>query len=229
MPKNIASDVRSYKLSNNSEEVYYLNQEKNLILVDLDSDEEDRVKEEISDNTTKWNLMSNHIIYLTEDKELYIKELGKEKEKIDIGVIEYSLSEFEETVSYYNEAFELYIKTFGKESEKVVDNINDYSNVYFSNQMLFKKMLRGEDVVGYWNYLDMDDMLVEITKDKIINFYSYGQLVNEIKIENVETHLTDFSFPIENDGWNYIMFYWDYLTISHINDKEITMNHKFVL
>lgn len=124
-PDKLASDVYSHYLSSNGKYVYYINDEKELYLIDMKNDEKEKLATEVvniivSDSGTA-------IAYLDMDDNLYLKEINKEKEKLATDVLKWDLTS--ENAIILNNDKELYIKKHDADKEKIASDIEDFTLV----------------------------------------------------------------------------------------------------
>jgi hypothetical protein len=214
----ISGDILSFSSSNKGDIVVLENVDGNIYIQDNNKE-----KEKIGDDINKWDKINNSFVFLTEDKELYLKEFGKEKEKLAVDIQNYTVSEFDKSLTYYNINSELYLKVLGKDPVKILDNIRDFSAVYFSNRTLFENKLRLEDIRGIWAGLYNEKKLFfEITDDYKFKVYLNGQLQSENGVSIEDATLTSGTLVLE-DGPTSNLDMGDYLYIKNFKENELTL------
>lgn len=132
-PKKVASDVTDYQLCNDSEMIYYLNEEKNLFSVVIDKEEKNKVAGEIVNFSVP--SLGDIVVYENTDETIYIHTYGSEREKIGDDIKEWRF--IDNNIVYLTKDKNLYIKEFGKEKEKIAIDIENYTVSEFKKTLSY--------------------------------------------------------------------------------------------
>ena len=146
-PIKIDSDVRDYVINESSTIItYFKGEEGSLYQYAI----EDDMKEKIDDNIGEYYVSSNgeKIYYITLDGDIYIKEMGKDKEKI-AGEAENltCCSNSFETV-FYTKNDALYRKTEGEDKEKIASDIDGTVLVPYAKDAVYYTKSNSKEVSG---------------------------------------------------------------------------------
>ena len=140
----IDSGVGSYVISDDANVVTYIKQEKDtLCQYNVKQEQCMTVQEGVLDFTVTKN--GKKILYLTEDKDIYLKESGKEAIKVDSAItniydVNKSLSKL-----YYLKDGNLYLNKNGKKSELLSEDVHKVLGVYDSGEVYYTKLKQADN------------------------------------------------------------------------------------
>jgi len=128
--------------------------------------------EKVASDLSKWALVNNNLVYLTNDDMLFIKGKDKEKDKIADDVAAFGESEYGHSIAYYTNLGELFIKADDEEPVRYLEDINKYSEIFFSNKLLYNRPLRYTDIEGIWMYGNTEDGIASF-----VEFNNKGEMI----------------------------------------------------
>ncbi|MDD4437209.1 MAG: hypothetical protein PHS04_04135 [Tissierellia bacterium] len=258
-PVKIASDVIRYEVVNDGKQIYFLNEDYNLLKAELIKQDKEKIagdvrwfqsdskyilfsidgiiyikiandeKEKVAEDYKEFAALSDGtFVYSTDESDLYIKKIGEEKVKIASDVQSFTVSEFENSLSYCTNDYKMYLKVFENEETEdtvVIDNVRDYNDVYFSNNLIFRKTLILDDIIGIWHaYANGENILFEITGDRNMNIYENGEIeyswpaeLITRSIEGIDASELHFDTYPNNK-------FEDYNSVRYINEYEMEIN-----
>ncbi len=152
----IDSSVCSYVINDNTNIVTYTKfkteEIRSLYQFSLDSGEKDKICENVGSYQVSDDF--NRIIYIDENMNLYLKDAGKEREKLatEISYIENISDDF--TVVYYVKDDSLYKQVIGEDRVKIASGVNTVLKVFDSGEIYYNK--KDEIMLCLMDYINDD-------------------------------------------------------------------------
>lgn len=155
----IDSNVKVYDINSSAGIVMYTKGDDcSLYQYDIEEGSKDKISSDTSYSSFYMSEDGETVVFVTKDKDLYVKCEGEDKEKLasEISYIEY-VSEDCETL-YYTKDDVLYKHVVGKDREKLLSDVSDVILIYESGEMYFVRS--EEEKVEMMDYVT-DDMKEE--------------------------------------------------------------------
>lgn len=176
--KLIASEVNWVIPNFESNKVLYTTKDDTLYISNL-KDESKR----IADDVMKYRIVGNSLYYYNNDGTLYHYDFTNDPVEVAAFVENFQTSENNTVLAYCNDKREIFLLKGSQEGNKVIKDANKYTKVYLSNRLVFEKLLRINDIAGFWQ-LEYSNEVFEITEDgKLIAYFDDGITEKPIKVE----------------------------------------------
>lgn len=177
--EKIGTDISYFQVDKNGNTVVYNNNDNRLY-----SYVHGKEPIKIADDVSNYSISNGNIFYYTLDNELFYKQVDKEAEKISDNVKNYCISTNGKDVAYIADDL-IYIKIKGKESVKAIEKPSDYNKIYYSNQLLYEKVLQLSDLDGYWMH-EYYSEIAHIDSKAKSGKLKYYTTYNAIDVEDLE-------------------------------------------